>query len=276
MFGDVFLNIGVYRDLIQSRFPQQIRRQKKIAAEHTLIFIESKCHLLPPSILPVNLRPVQRIRTRNQGLSGYVPNPPKGYRNTGVDPVDINAQHWAQYKDLPPAPDTKPTPMGCVFAKSCNLPDGEINHTNPAGFVPVEKLADYGLWVVLATGAAITAEGTSLQLVGGSTTGSVIAQRLGGSLALGLLESAGTLAAGAAIGTVALLMPNTSLAPDSAFYKTDQYATLETGRTRVRVNVKTLPDGSVNAYGFYTGGKKDWKMFPSSGQTKTAKNSSPT
>jgi hypothetical protein len=195
-------------------------------------------------------------------LSGYVPNPPKGYRNTGVDPVDINAQHWAQYKDLPPAPDTKPTPMGCVFAKSCNLPDGEFNHTNPAGFVPVEKLADYGLWAVLATGAAITAEGTSLQLVGGSTTGSTIAQRLGGSLALGLLESAGTLAAGAAVGTVALLMPNTSLAPDSAFYKTDQYATLETGRTRVRVNVKTLPDGSVNAYGFYTGGKKDWENVP--------------
>jgi hypothetical protein len=195
-------------------------------------------------------------------LSGYVPNPPKGYRNSGVDPVDINAQHWAQYKDLPPTPDTKPTPMGCVFAKSCNLPDGEINHTNPAGFVPVEKLADYGLWAVLATGAAITAEGTALQFVGGSTSGSAIAQRLGGSLALGLLESAGTLAAGAAVGTVALLMPDTSLAPDSAFYKTDQYATLETGRTRVRVNVKTLPDGSVNAYGYYTGGKKDWENVP--------------
>jgi hypothetical protein len=195
-------------------------------------------------------------------LSGYVPNPPKGYRNSGVDPVDINAQHWAQYKDLPPTPDTKPTPMGCVFAKSCNLPDGEINHTNPAGFVPVEKLADYGLWAVLATGAAITAEGTALQFVGGSTSGSAIAQRLGGSLALGLLEGAGTLAAGAAVGTVALLMPDTSLAPDSAFYKTDQYATLETGRTRVRVNVKTLPDGSVNAYGYYTGGKKDWENVP--------------
>lgn len=195
-------------------------------------------------------------------MSGYVPNPPKGYRNSGVDPVDINAQHWAQYKDLPPTPDTKPTPMGCVFAKSCNLPDGEINHTNPAGFVPVEKLADYGLWAVLATGAAITAEGTALQFVGGSTSGSAIAQRLGGSLALGLLEGAGTLAAGAAVGTVALLMPDTSLAPDSAFYKTDQYATLETGRTRVRVNVKTLPDGSVNAYGYYTGGKKDWENVP--------------
>lgn len=195
-------------------------------------------------------------------MSGYVPNPPKGYRNSGVEPVEISAQHWAQYKDLPPKPDTKPNPLGCVFAKSCNLPDGEINHTNPAGFVPVEKLADYGLWAVLGTGAVITAEGTSLQLVAGSTTGGAIAQRLGGSLALSLLEGAGAVAAGAAVGTVALLMPNTSIAPDSAFYKNDQYATLEAGRTRVRVNVKTLPDGSVNAYGFYTGGKKDWENVP--------------
>ncbi|HHS7810313.1 S-type pyocin domain-containing protein [Pseudomonas putida] len=195
-------------------------------------------------------------------MSGYVPNPPKGYRNTGVDPVDINAQHWAQYKELPPAPDTKPESMGCVFAKSCNLPDGEINHNNPTGFVPVEKLSDYGLWAVLGTGAAITAQGTSLQLVGGSAAGDAIAQRLGGSLGLNLLKGASTLASGFAVGTVALLMPNTSLAPDSAFYKTDQYATLETGRTRVRVNVKILPDGSVNAYGFYTGGKKDWENVP--------------
>lgn len=195
-------------------------------------------------------------------MSGYIPNPPKGYRNSGADPVDVSAQHWAQYKELPPEPDAKPNPLGCVFAKSCNLPDGEINHTNPAGFVPVEKLADYGLWAVLGTGAAITAEGTSLQLVAGSTTGGAIAQRLGGSLALSLLEGAGAVAAGAAVGTVALLMPNTSIAPDSAFYKNDQYATLEAGRTRVRVNVKTLPDGSVNAYGFYTGGKKDWENVP--------------
>lgn len=195
-------------------------------------------------------------------MSGYVPNPPKGYRNTGVEPVDVHAQHWAQYKDLPPTADAKPETMGCVFAKSCNLPDGEINHTNPTGFVPVEKLADYGLWAVLGTGAAITAQGTSLQLVGGSATGDAIAQRLGGSLALNLLKGAGTVATGFAVGTVALLIPNTSIAPDSAFYKNDQYATLETGRTRVRVNVKTLPDGSVNAYGFYTGGKKEWENVP--------------
>lgn len=156
----------------------------------------------------------------------------------------------------------EPAPVGFVFAKSCNLPDGEINHKNPAGFVPVEKLTDYGLWAVLGTGAAITAEGTPLQLVGGSATGGAIAKRLGGSLTLRLLEGAGAVAAGAAVGTIALLMPNTSIAPDSAFYTNDQYATLDAGRTRVRVNVKTLSDGSLNAYGFYTGGKKDWENVP--------------
>lgn len=195
-------------------------------------------------------------------MSGYVPNPPKGYSYSGGEPVDNHAQRWAEYKDLAPEPKDKPATMGCVFAKSCNLPDGVINHKNPAGFVPVEKLADYGLWAVLGTGAAITAQGTPLQLVGGSATGSAIAQRLGGSLSLGLLEGSGVVAAGAVMGTVALLIPNTSISPDSAFYTNDQYATLDAGRTRVRVNVKTLPDGSVNAYGFYTGGKAEWENVP--------------
>jgi len=152
--------------------------------------------------------------------------------------------------------------FGCVFAKSCNLPDGVINHNNPAGFVPVEKLADYGMWAVLGTGAAITAQGTPLRLMGGSAPGSAIAQRLGGTLALTLLQGAPVVAAGAALGTVALLMPNTRISPDSAFYTNDQYATLDAGRTRVRVNAKTLPNGSVNVYGFYTGGKKDWETVP--------------
>ncbi|MFY9962963.1 colicin E3/pyocin S6 family cytotoxin [Pseudomonas sp.] len=152
--------------------------------------------------------------------------------------------------------------VGCVFAKSCNLPDGIINHNNPSGFIPLEKLSDYGLWAVLGTGAAITAEGTSLQVVGGSVTGGALAQRLGGTLALSLLEDARALAANTAVGTIALLIPNTSIAPDSAFYTKDQYATLAAGRTRVRVNVKTLPDGSVDVYGFYTGGKTDWENVP--------------
>jgi hypothetical protein len=198
-------------------------------------------------------------------MTGYVPRPAlpnQRKAHTVVEPVDIHAQRWAEYKDLPPVPEEKPAVRGCVFAKSCNLPDGVINHKNPSGFVPVEKLADYGLWAVLGTGAPITAQATPLQLVGGSATGTTIAQRLGGSLSLSLLQGVGVAAAGFVTGTVGMLIPNTSISPDSAFYKNDQYATLETGRTRVRVNVKALPDGSVNAYGFYTGGKTDWENVP--------------
>lgn len=153
-------------------------------------------------------------------------------------------------------------PRGCVFAKSCNLPDGVINHYNPSGFVPVEKLAEYGLWAVLGTGAAITAQGTPLQLVAGSANGSAIAQRLGGALSLGLLTGTSVVAAGFVTGMVGMLIPNTRISPDSAFYTNDQYATLETGRSRVRFNVKTLPDGSVDVYGFYTGGKPEWENVP--------------
>ncbi|PTT28507.1 toxin [Pseudomonas sp. HMWF021] len=151
---------------------------------------------------------------------------------------------------------------GCVFAKSCNLPDGIINHRNPAGFVPVEKLADYGIWAVLGTAKAITTHGTPLQLMGGSAASSAIAERLGGSLALTLLKGSTVLAASTVVGTVALLIPNTNISPDSAFYTNDQYAMLDVGRTRVRVNTKTLTDGSVSIYGFYTGGKPDWENVP--------------
>lgn len=184
--------------------------------------------------------------------------------NNRQNELDANARwemHQKKQQDtLNKQPDSQL--KGCVFAKSCNLPDGVINHSNPSGFVPLEKLANYGLWAVLGTGAVITAEGIPLKLVGGSATRGAIAQRLGGSLALGLLSGSTAVAAGAAVGTVALLMPNTQLAPDSAFYKKEQYAELDTGRTRVRINVKTLPDGSVSAYGFYTGGKKDWEFVP--------------
>ncbi|PTT05962.1 S-type pyocin domain-containing protein, partial [Pseudomonas sp. HMWF006] len=122
--------------------------------------------------------------------------------------------------------------------------------------------AEYGLWAVLGTGAAITAQGTPLQLVAGSANGSAIAQRLGGSLSLGLLTGTSVVAAGFVTGMVGMLIPNTRISPDSAFYTNDQYATLETGRSRVRFNVKTLPDGSVDVYGFYTGGKPEWENVP--------------
>ncbi|AZD46204.1 colicin E3/pyocin S6 family cytotoxin [Pseudomonas chlororaphis] len=186
-------------------------------------------------------------------MSGYVANDPKGYRNKGVEPVDIGEQRWAEYKDLSAKPEPKPDPIGCVFAKSCTLPDGVINHSNPGGFVPVESLSQYGAYAVMGTGQAISASGTVLQWIGGSDSAAALMARLRGIL---------TLAGPAtAAGFAALLLPNDTSA-DSAFYTSEQYAQLSQGNTRVRVNVKHLPDGSVSVYGFYTGTKAEWQQVP--------------
>ena len=48
---------------------------------------------------------------------------------------------------------------------------------------------------LVGTGAAITAQGTPLQRVAGSANGSAIAQRLVGSLSLGLLKETSVVAA---------------------------------------------------------------------------------
>ncbi|WP_256585879.1 S-type pyocin domain-containing protein [Pseudomonas sp. ICMP 460] len=139
---------------------------------------------------------------------------------------------------------------GYVFAKSRALPDGVMDHT---GFVPVESLEHYGAYAVLGSRAAMAAGAQALEWVGGSVSASALTARLGGTLAA-------VLPSGLAI-TVAALIPNTT-SPDSAFYSSAHYAELTKGNTRVRVTLKQLPDGSVDLYGFYTGGKTDWQSVP--------------
>ena len=196
-------------------------------------------------------------------MSGYVPN------DRGKRPAPAIEPYNGEFDRQParplvladkqsPPPAQPPKPIGCVFAKSCNLPDGVIDHNNPGGFVPLEQLKDYGDWAVLGTGAAIRAGGTPLQLIGSSTAATTIASRLGGTLSLGILEGAGVMLAGAVVGTIGLLLPNTTSA-DSALYTNEQYRSLTLGRTRVRVHVQQLTAGSINAYGFYTGRKPEWE-----------------
>lgn len=72
-------------------------------------------------------------------------------------------------------------PVGCVFAKSCTLPDGIINH-NPCGFIPLELLSQYGAYAVLGASSAASASGTALQWIGGSGSAMELAKRLGGTL----------------------------------------------------------------------------------------------
>ena len=156
----------------------------------------------------------------------------------------------------PPPPAKKaPSPLlkGCVFAKSCALPDGIINYSNPNGFVPVESLSQYGAYSVLGMGTAVSTAGTALEWIGGSGSAIELAKRLGGSLS--------TLAPPNVKIIIGMVLPNTT-SRDSAFYTSEQYAQLSEGNTRVRVNIKHLPDGSVSVYGFYTGTKREWQRVP--------------
>jgi len=217
-------------------------------------------------------------------MSGYVPNPPKGYRNSGVEPVDIHAQRWAEYRDLPPKEDAKPNSLGCVFAKSCDLPDGVIDHKKPAGFIPVEKVANFGelailggretdaqgniplkkvsgslpatLGTLMLGGAAATAAGVSC---GGLCTAGVAGAVAGGSAATGGAITAGV-ALGGLLGVVSLLVPG-SLG-DSSLYTEEQLQSLKEGRTRLRIHVEQQADGTLKGYGYNTQSRTDWEMIP--------------
>lgn len=223
-------------------------------------------------------------------MSGYVPNPPKGYRNSGVEPVDIHAQRWAEYKDLAPKEDTKPDAVGCVFAKSCDLPDGVIDHKKPAGFIPVEKVGNYGEFAILGgretdadgniplkkiSGNALPSALGSLLLGGGAaaagascgglcTAGAAVA---GGSAATGASAAgagAGIVTAGVVLGSllgaVGLMVPGNL--GDSSLYSEEQLKALKEGRTRVRIHVEQQADGTLKGYGYNTQKRTDWEMIP--------------
>jgi len=130
-------------------------------------------------------------------------------------------------------------------------------------FSIVEVLDDYGDWAALGTGVAIGSGPASLKLLTPASSSTNIAARLGGSLSLEIISKAisPAMARGSVVGTLALLLPaNTD--KDSAFYKREQYDLLTLGRTQVRLNVKQLSDGSVDAYGFYTGNNPEWQKVP--------------
>ena len=173
----------------------------------------------------------------------------------------LRAKRNRQLVEPPPRPEPPPpvkkapSPLlkGCVFDKSCALPDGIINYSNPNGFVPVESLSQYGAYSVLGMGTAVSTAGTALEWIGGSGSAIELAKRLGGSLS--------TLAPPNVKIIIGMVLPNTT-SPDSAFYTSEQYAQLSEGNTRVRVNIKHLPDGSVSVYGFYTGTKREWQRVP--------------
>jgi len=221
-------------------------------------------------------------------MSGYVPNPPKGYRNKGVEPVDIGAQRWAEYKDLPPKTDAKPNAAGCTFTKPCKLPDGTINYVSPGGSIPTDAVSEYGKFSLLGgreadvegniplkkiSGSALPTAlgslllgGTAVATAGASCGGLCTAGAAVAAVSTGTAATGGTgvvtagVAAGALAGVVALLWP--SSLGDSSLYTDDQLKSLKEGRTRVRLHVEQQADGTLKGYGYNTQKRRDWEMIP--------------
>jgi hypothetical protein len=158
-------------------------------------------------------------------------------------------------------PHPAPTPLiGCVFTKSCNLPDSIIDYHDPTGYVPLDRLEDYGEYALL--GGRETDESGVLPLK--KISGSALPAGLG-TLALagtvtGSVAAAGASTAGAAFltGLVGLIWP--SSLGDSALYTEEQLRSMARARTRVRLHVEQREDGTLKGYAFYTGKNRDWEM----------------
>jgi hypothetical protein len=165
-------------------------------------------------------------------------------------------------------------PRGCVFAKSCTLPDGTINYIGPSGAIPTDPISQYGEFALLG-GRETDAKGNiPLKKISGSLPASLGTLLLGGAAATaggvscGGLCTAGALASGATLGVVAgelagvvaLLWP--SSLGDSSLYTEEQLQSLKEGRTRVRLTVEQQIDGSLKGYGYNTQKRRDWEMIP--------------
>ena len=160
-------------------------------------------------------------------------------------------------------PPPTPLPMvGCVFAKSCNLPDALIDYNNPSGYLPLDRIGDYGEHVLLG-GRETDSEGLlPLKKISGSALPAGLGTLALGGSAIGGASSvaagAGTVAAGLMLGIAALIWP--SNLGDSALYSDRQLRSMPRARTRVRLHVEQLADGTLKGYAFYTGNNRDWEM----------------
>jgi hypothetical protein len=155
----------------------------------------------------------------------------------------------------------KPDPVraGCVFAKSCKLPDAIIDYSNPSGMVPTDSLKDYGDLLLLGGREADDSGGVPLKKISGTAIPAGLGTfALAGEAFKALPAIASAAVVTPLVGLVALLMP--SNLGDSALYTEDQLLALKQARTRVRLHVEQQADGSLKGYGFYTGKNRDWEM----------------
>ncbi|WP_053117818.1 S-type pyocin domain-containing protein [Pseudomonas sp. P1.31] len=148
---------------------------------------------------------------------------------------------------------------GCVFAKSCKLPDAIIDYANPSGMVPTDSLKDYGELILLGAREADDSGGVPLKKIGATAIPAGFGSlTLAGSVFEALPAVVSSAAVAPLVGLVALFMP--SSLGDSALYTDEQLRGLEQARTRVRLRIEQQADGSLKGYGFYTGKNRDWEM----------------
>jgi len=179
-------------------------------------------------------------------------------RQNAYDAMLARQETFERTLALSPTKKQQAIRAGCVFAKSCKLPDAIIDYSNPSGMVPTDSLKDYGEIAWLGARGADDAGLLDLQTISGSTVSLGI-----GRLALqipALTAPAAITAAGAATlaGVVALFW--TPSLGDSALYTEEQLRALKQARIRVRLRVEQQVDGSLKGYGFYTGKHREWEM----------------
>ncbi|WP_339453963.1 colicin E3/pyocin S6 family cytotoxin [Pseudomonas sp. EA_5y_Pfl2_R50] len=154
---------------------------------------------------------------------------------------------------------TEPLRAGCVFAKSCKLPDAIIDYSSPSGMVPTDSLKDYGDLILLGAREADESGAVPLKKIGATAIPAGFGSlALAGSMFEALPAAVSSAAVAPLAGLVALLMP--SSLGDTALYTDEQLRGLEQARTRVRLRVEQQADGSLKGYGFYTGKNRDWEM----------------
>ncbi|PBJ05123.1 Colicin-E3 [Pseudomonas ogarae] len=148
---------------------------------------------------------------------------------------------------------------GSVFAKSCKLPNGIIDYSNPNGYVPADLVKQYGELMWLGGRSADPSGTIPLKRIGAGTAPVTLGRlALGGSATSTAAVAGGTVGAALLTGIVALLWP--SNLGDSALYSEDQLRDLKQARSRMRLSVEQQADGSLKGYGFYTGQHPDWEM----------------
>ena len=153
----------------------------------------------------------------------------------------------------------EPVRAGCVFAKSCKLPDAIIDYSSPSGMVPTDSLKDYGDLILLGAREADENGAVPLKKIGATAIPAGFGSfALTGSAFKALPTVISTAVITPLVTLVALFIP--SSLGDSALYTDEQLRGLEQARTRVRLRVEQQADGSLKGYGFHTGKNRDWEM----------------